>query len=1054
MEQVNKHSEINGPWVSELGYDQLSDSFSSSFIASGSDDVDRHRFAPELRAIFGPETGRTTRGIVAGDAVVCIDDVPTVCLVNEFRLESDPLARSKQLRDFCERLWNQNLARVLLVTGNDKLEVWSVDNPNADPQTYSLKEKRQAERAWSMSGLFGGEALRGRDGWFDPMQRVDKVLLDNISILVRELSENDLAPTEARRLIARLIFVTYLEDRGIVSDTYRSSKKVRPLFELVSERDRKGLCELVDCLRADFNGDFLSSEESDSDWAKLTDQSFSLLGDFLSRTTLRTGQASFWRYDFSQIPVELIAGIYETFLSGRDAASEEVALEGAKRNLGAYYTPRLLADWVVQLALADRDILSEKIFDGACGSGMLLTAAFRRIIRDYETQELSKGREAVADFATRQRLLLNQIYGGDIDEDACQLTAFSLYLALLSDLNPRDLSELRDGGDQLPTLSNNIRRGPEGNFFDETSERNNKGRFGVFLSNPPWRQIKANSSVATDLNAWRSRQATPRPHIPKSQIATAFALGAADTLEPYGRVALILPVTPFVSGDDTQRDFRSHLLGRYKIEKIINFSDMRRLIFSDAIHPFVVLIATARPQEKRFSSIELENFEYWTPKTDISLAFGRLEVYGGDRQSLPSNALLTNEPQLKTRYWGTDADINLLNRLVKRGRVRDLLKTEWISGKGFAKTDNDQRRSQDTWTVKIPDSMAESLFLDARELPKDLPVVPKQALRLFPYDEIARVPAEYERLFDGPRVLWPDGVHPARGVKAVYADQPFSVRQSFAVLASPKTEIGRLFARFLTAYFRSPMGVWLLSLLSSSVVSERPKLHIGEALDWPFWSLEDHPNPKFAKCVLTKIDLEFRRVEDSSDLQQPEIWNCVRPTVNRLVYSYFQLSENDIAMIEEFASLAGPALQPTSLKHNALLRPIREAPDENLMKSYSGALKETLSQWRDATGGKGSIQVVPWTGSCVPIGAAVLTLGNQEMPDKLKDDSVIKHLLQARMCHRDRPKDSLFTVPHVTAIEGNRIYLIKPLIARFWMRRCAIEDGNELAMRLQALSAK
>lgn len=91
---------------------------------------------------------------------------------------------------------------------------------------------------------------------------------------------------------------------------------------------------------------------------------------FLDRTTLRTGQASFWRYDFSQIPIELIASIYETFLASKDASTDEAAADKVKRKQGAYYTPRLLADWVVELALADRDILKEKIFDGACGSGM------------------------------------------------------------------------------------------------------------------------------------------------------------------------------------------------------------------------------------------------------------------------------------------------------------------------------------------------------------------------------------------------------------------------------------------------------------------------------------------------------------------------------------------------------------------------------------------------------------------------------------------------------------------------------------------------------------
>ena len=1041
MEQMNERREISGSWVSDLGYDQLQD----SFIAFGSPDIDLHRFAPELRAIFGPKTG------LAGDAVVCIDHVPTICLVDQLRLEPAPDKQRQQIRDFCERLWNQNLARVLLVTSSNKLEVWSVDNPDVEPKSYSLKERPQAELAWSMSGFVGGQALRERDGWFDPGKRVDRKLLDNILDLVPELSKHGLEPHEARRLIARTIFITYLEDRSIVGPTYQSSRDVRSLLELVRKRDQKGLRKLLNCLRKDFNGDFLSGEKNNSDWTKLTDESFSLLEQFLCRTTLRTGQADFWRYDFSQIPVELIAGIYETFLSSRDAASEDEGSGGAKKEQGVYYTPRVLADWVVELALDGRDILSEKIFDGACGSGMLLTAAFRRIIRVYEIRELKMGRDPIADFTTRQRFLLEQIYGGDIDKDACQLTAFSLYLALLSDLNPSDLAELGNGGHKLPTLSKNIRKGLEGDFFSEISEKKNKGKYGVFLSNPPWRQMRKQDPTTKTVEDWLSRQTLPRPHIPKGQIAAAFALGAADTLSPNGRVALILPVTPFVSGDPTQRNFRAHLLGRYNIEKIINFSDMRRLIFADARHPFVVLIATARPQEERFQSIEAERLEYWTPKTDISLAFGRIAVYGGDRKILPSCALLTDDNQLATRYWGSDADIDLLNRLVQRGRVCELLETDWISGRGFHGKDNDLRRPEDTRYVKVPQPMSEAPFLDARALPKDLPVVPSQSLTHFPLKKIARVPSKNERLFYGPRVLWASGTHPTKGVKAIYTDQPFSFRDSLAVLAPPKTEIGRLTARFLTAYLRSPMGVWLLLLLSSSVSSERPKLHINEAVEWPFWSLEKHPDPKAARSILTEIDRLFKGVEDSPQLLQPRVWEDVQPEVNQLVYSYFQLSEKEIAMIEEFTSLVGPSVQPTYLRHSVLMRPIRKTPEADLMQSYSVTLEKTLSGWRDATGGKGLIQVATWTGRCVPIGVAVLTLGDQATPNKFNDDKIIETLPPALRKRIDKSGDTLLTVPDVAVIEGDHIYLLKPMIARFWMRRCAIEDGNRIAMQLQAL---
>ena len=1038
---MEERPDLIEPWVAELGYDRVE----GAFVRGSEAAVDMHPFAPELRAILTPDHG------LAAQAVFCIDRVPTVCLVDQQQLSSEPTIRQREMREFCERLWNQNLARVVLVADSVALEAWSVDNPNVKPQRYSDEQRDQARRAWSVSGLLGGEALRSRDGWFDPHKRVDKMLLDNILVLVDELSRSGLTPSAARRLVARLIFITYLEDRGIVSDIYRSRRQVRPLLDIVQEHDSTGLRKLVQHLRTDFNGDFLTSADSESGWENLSSDAYDWILKFLCKTTLRTGQTSFWRYDFSQIPIELIASIYETFLASKDAGIEQLPSEKAKRKQGAYYTPRLLADWVVDLSLQGRDILSEKIFDGACGSGMLLTAAFRRLIRAQEIQNACAGLPAEVDFEARRSLLLDHIYGGDIDEDACQLTAFSLYLALLSNLNPRDLEELRKGGRQLPSLATNIRRGPEGNFFSEESEAINRERYGLFLSNPPWRKLTLGEPAAEAVESWQKRQDWPLPHIPKRQIAAAFALGAADTVIPDGRVALILPVNLFVSGDPTQRSFRAHLLGRYRIEKIINFSDMRRLIFADAVHPFVVLIARARARDDRFKSIETETFEYWTPKTDISLAFGRLAVHGGDRADLAAGALIDDEAQLGIRYWGSEADIALLQKLRNRGRISDLTNEGWIDTKGFHSKDEDRRRPKETWYQDVPEWMATSQFLHTDRLPRDVPFVPQAALGSFPFKRIAR--PRPKRVFKGPRVLWPDGAHPIDGVKAAYAETFFTHQHSLAVLSAPNTAEARLTARFLTAYLRSPMGMWLLLLLSSSVASERPKLHVREAMDWPFWTIERHPEPERARAVMEEVDRLLASTEESHELLQAHVWAQTQPAVSALVYSYFGLTPDEIALIEELASLAGPALQPTSLRYQALMKPLRRAPSSDLMGSYAETLAETLREWRDATGGTGEIQTAIWTGRSVPIGAAVLSLNGASDGDLFGDDAMIETLSETLRRTTGLPAETLMTIPDLALFEGSRIFLIKPMISRFWLQHRAIEDANRLALQMQSLSA-
>ena len=273
------------------------------------------------------------------------------------------------------------------------------------------------------------------------------------------------------------------------------------------------------------------------------------------------------------------------------------------------------------------------------------------------------------------------------------------------------------------------------------------------------------------------------------------------------------------------------------------------------------------------------------------------------------------------RYWGGGADVALLQRLQRRGSIRDLLDAGWDDAKGFHARDEDRRRDPATWYRDVPNWMAEAGFLHANSLPRDVPFVPTRQLRSFPFNRIARVPDR--RLFDGPRVLWTDGAHPEGGVKAVYAEAAFSFQHSLAVLSAPPTEEARLTARFLTVYLRSPMGLWLLLLLSGSVASERPKLHVSEALDWPFCTPNRHPQPKRAREIMREIDCLLRAAEESDELLQHHVWCNVQREANQLVYEYFQLSTDDIAMIEELSGLAGEALQPTSLRYQALMRPLR-----------------------------------------------------------------------------------------------------------------------------------
>lgn len=1024
-------------WIKELGYSEVP----GALLDQANPIPVDHPFFSEVTSMFD-ETAE-----INASAVLCLDRVPTVCLVDVEQLSQSDDARRSQIRGLCERLWNQNLARVVLVTEDETIEAWSVDDPKANRQKIGLGTKEIAD--FSVNGLLNGEVLKNRATWFDPHKRVDKILLDNVGILVERLSKFVSAAT-AREVTASVIFVAYLEDREIITDAYRAKHNVSTLFGLLGNADTQGLNRLFDRLQKDFNGDFLSPDGREASiWTDLQPACFLDLSQFLQRTVLRSGQTDLWRYNFAQIPIELIAGIYETFLG--QSAKQETAEEDSvatKRKQGAYYTPRLLSDWVVGQALEGRNPLEQKIFDGACGSGMLLTAAFRRIMQAYRS---SVGPVESLDFAARCKLLLGHIFGSDIDEDARRLTAFSLYLALLSDLAPRDLELLRRGGHKLPSLKKNIRSGIHGNFFSEKSEVANRQQFSVFLSNPPWREMPPGDPDTNVVQAWADRQ-TRAVHWPKRQIAAAFALAAVDTLTSNGRIAMILPINLFVSAEPNSRRFRANLIARYRIERITNFADMRRLIFVDADHPFVVVVAVRREKDDP-ADVSREEFEYWTPKTDIALAFGRLTLHGADRTILSASALIDETPHLRLRYWGTLQDVALLERLWQHGTVDDLrLSSGWAKGKGFHLVDNDKRIPQKDRTVTPSRWLVRNPFLRVNNIPNDLPIVDKYNLEKFPFEAIAREPDELRRYFRGPRVIWPDGTHPENGVKAVFANHPFSFRHSAGVLSAPETEIGRLEARFLTAYMRSPMGTWLSLLLSASVAAERPKLHLNELLSWPYWAINKHPHPKKALSILKKIDRLFVKIEETESIVRPRTYERLKPEFNELVYGYFSLRDEERVLVEELARYAGPSLQPGSLSYDMIVKSMRRPPTQESIERYCHRLVGVLTEWRNATGGRGNLTASAWTARSVPLGGVVVNISTAQRSapakPRLNDDSVISELLGTVAAIAKDGSERWLTVPDVIVINDDRMTIVKPLVMRFWLERTAIDDATRLATEI------
>src|SRR5450756_1707267 len=194
-------------------------------------------------------------------------------------------------------------------------------------------------------------------------------------------------------------------------------------------------------------------------------------------------------YEFSVLPADILGQVYEQFLGkvirltpGHRAVVEDKP--EVKKAGGVYYTPTYIVDYIVKHTvgrllegLTPKQAANLRICDLACGSGSFLIGAYQYLLdwhRDWYVEDAKHGakRPAKALYqgrggewrlttAEKKSLLLNNIYGVDIDAQAVETTKLSLLLKVLEDETAESidsqLSFLRERA--LPDLSANIKCG-------------------------------------------------------------------------------------------------------------------------------------------------------------------------------------------------------------------------------------------------------------------------------------------------------------------------------------------------------------------------------------------------------------------------------------------------------------------------------------------------------------------------------------------------------------------------------------------------------------------
>lgn len=440
-----------------------------------------------------------------------------------------------------------------------------------------------------------------------------------------------------QRILDRLIFIRNLEDRDVEENILKTMLKENDVY--------KKLVPAFNRLDGDYNGLLFKKHFSES----------LAIDDKVIKSLIKKMNAPVSPYQFDVMEPEFLGRTYERFLGSKIRLTEnhraKVEEKPEVRHAGGvYYTPEYIVDTIVRETVGKKivgkkpeEIAKLKILDPACGSGSFLIGAFSYLMEyhrkfyannldikkyhdDYYTTQ--KG-EIKLSLQKKGDILLNNIFGVDIDREATEVAMMSLYLKLLEegfDAAYKKQATLLMKGFILPDLTKNILCGNslinreqlfsndmfgDGDFkpFDWQDEKNGFGRvfkenegFDCIIGNPPYIRIQ-------EMQKWAPKAAELYKKLYESgsygnfDIYVVFIEKSLSLLNSKGLFGMILQ-NKFFSAD-YGKVLREMI--RELVFQIIDFGDQQ--IFENATtYTNLLFISKEKQKETKYINIfKLDN---------------------------------------------------------------------------------------------------------------------------------------------------------------------------------------------------------------------------------------------------------------------------------------------------------------------------------------------------------------------------------------------------------------------------------------------------------------
>ena len=472
----------------------------------------------------------------------------------------------------------------------------------------------------------------------EDMKRWRELLAKNIYKNHPDMTETQLKE-DVQRILDRIIFIRSCEDRRL---TYGETLQDM----VVQRRDDIGTAFMptLKALFRRYDRDFdseLFDEHSCEDLAI----DFPVLKEIILET--------YDPYLFDVIGVEVLGNIYEQYLGFVPRLTDRRVKYEPKPEVrkagGIFYTPEYIVDYIVKNTvgrfLSDRKskgIQTLRILDPACGSGSFLIRAYQELEVYYQSlkreawekrqKTLAKVYEDQTQFSfdegqletrgdlnvfDKRKIVLNHLFGVDLDEQAVEVTRLSLMLKMLEGEHG-----IFPGRAVLPTLDHNIQCGNSlisgdvlklQSFFEENWIKTKpfdwdahfrkivvaEDGFDVIIGNPPYVRIQ---TLPKDQVAFFSKHFVSA--MGNYDIYTLFVERGLQLLKPGGILGFILPHKFFQTAYG--RGLRKLIAEKNALMEVVNFRDNQ--IFEQA-STYTCLLFLKKGKEKTFKYSEVARLE-------------------------------------------------------------------------------------------------------------------------------------------------------------------------------------------------------------------------------------------------------------------------------------------------------------------------------------------------------------------------------------------------------------------------------------------------------------